>query len=200
MMFIVTRFVMAPKHILFVLFSLANPVAGHALSTSDCAQIQAIYGVTPSKCSAIAAQPFQLGTPGGATPVMVAPRPIVPISEPTLNMRQSNVFFTQSGAELDSTALLQLQRLADLLNAPAMQNVCLKLTGHSDSSGSNLVNLEIGAKRAAAVKNRLALLLRNPARIEVVQSMGEDIPLPGLDGNSVWQRRVTLWARDCPGS
>lgn len=169
------------RHVIFAVFGLTGPAMALGLSAADCAQIQATYGVMPSQCD---------GTQNAAYPGRF-------ITEPTDDMRQSNIFFVNSGADLDATAMLQLQRLAELLNAPSMQNVCLKLTGHSDATGGRLVNQEMGAKRAAAVKNRLALLMINPARIETVESMGEDSHLPGLREDSPWQRRVTIWARDC---
>lgn len=114
-------------------------------------------------------------------------------------MRQNNVFFTQSGDKLTPEAILQLQRLAEVLNSPTMSHTCIKLVGHSDSSGSELINMEVGTKRAIAVRNRLALLLQNPSRIEVTKSMGETRPLEGLPAESSWQRRVEIWARDCSG-
>lgn len=170
-----------------------QPALAQTLSATDCAQIQATYGVLPSSCT----QP-NAATASGRPPGDFSGSAAVPITEPTQEMRQSNIFFAARGAELDATALLQLQRLADLLNSPEMQRVCLRLTGHSDATGGNLVNTEMGAKRAAIVRNRLTLLLNNPARIEIVESLGEESHLPGLSIESPWQRRVTLWARDCP--
>lgn len=190
---------MLTRYVSILLLCLTGPAMGQGLSASDCVQIQTSYGVTPTRCQSI------LGTgPGGTvsqleTSLTRQNGSVPQLAEPTREMRQNSIFFTRSGTELSPGALLQIQRLAELLNSPAMQRVCLKLTGHSDSSGSNLVNMEIGAKRAAAVRNRLALLLNNANRIEVVQSLGEDSPLLGLNPGSVWQRRVTIWARDCPG-
>ncbi len=165
--------------------SLACPVMAQGLTAAECAQIQVAYGVSPSECQAAPA----------ATEIAV--QPVVSITEPTQDMRQNNVFFTKTGASLDAVGLLQLQRLADLLNAPSMQTICLKLVGHSDSSGGGVVNMEMGAKRATVVQNRLSVLLLNPRRVEAVQSMGEEAPLAGLPSTSQWQRRVTIWAREC---
>lgn len=166
-------------------------VWAQGLSPSECLQIQSIYGITPSSCNNSAA--VQSVFPQvQSTPVLTQ------LNAPTPEMRQNNIFFSEGGDQLTPEALLQIQQLAELLNATTLSRACLKLVGHSDSTGSNLVNLEMGTKRATAVRNRLALLLRNPARIEVVHSMGEVSPMPAFPSDSPWQRRVEIWARHCP--
>ncbi|WP_298262225.1 OmpA family protein [uncultured Litoreibacter sp.] len=177
------------RYIVVILLGFSSPALAQGLTDTKCAEIRAAYGVTPSECQRSAiATPMAMITPVG-----------LPITEPTQEMRQNNVFFTQGGTELSANALLQLQRLAEVLNAPSMQRTCLRLVGYSDSSGSGAINMEVGAKRAAVVQKRLSLLLLNPARIEGVQSMGEQGPLAGLAPDSTWQRRVEIWARNCPG-
>jgi len=169
-----------------IFFHLPLTAAAQRLTVAECAQIRATYGVIPAECREVT----------DYTPASILPR--TQLTEPTHDMRQNNIFFTQSGSALDSSGLLQIQRLADFLNAPSMQNVCLKLVGHSDTSGSAALNLEMGAKRATAVQTRLSILLLSPGRIEGIQSLGEEQPLAGLPPNSKWQRRVTIMARDCP--
>lgn len=169
-----------------VVMGLTGNALAQGLTASECAQIKRAYGVTPSECR------------GGAAPLAAAATvPAPPISEPTQEMRHNNIFFNQSRAALDPSSLLQIQKLADFLNAPSMQQACLKLVGHSDSSGGAVVNMEMGAKRASAVQSRLALLLKSPNRIEAVESKGEEQPLSGLPSTSAWQRRVTIWVRKC---
>ena len=157
----------------------ACPAGAQGLTAGDCAEIRAAYGIVPEACreGAVAAAPER--------------------TMPTEDMRRDNVFFTQGGTELDEAALLQVVRLAEVLNTRPMRGTCLRLVGHSDSSGEALLNLEIGAKRAVAVQNRLALLLDRPGRIEATQSRGEEAPLPGLPAASPWQRRVEIWVREC---
>lgn len=194
---------MLSRHLFPVLSALASPALGLDLSVADCAAIEAAYGARPSQCQGSATPSNGTNPVAAVIEPSVQTVPITPvqaITAPTSDMRQNNIFFTASGTELDATARIQIQRLADLLNSPAMERVCLKLVGHSDSTGSNLVNLEVGSKRALAVRNHLGLLLNDPNRIESVQSLGEDSPLPGLQEGSPWQRRVTLWVRDCPRS
>lgn len=167
-----------------------------ALTQEDCRQISQTYGLVPSECEVHA---FTNNT--NIHPLLgnsLAPNATAQLSEPSVAMRQNNIFFQQGGADLNPEALLQVQQLANLLNGDAMQRTCVQLVGHSDSSGSSLINWEIGAQRATAVRNRLALLLRNPSQVETISSKGEDAPLVGITPDSRWQRRVEIWARDCP--
>lgn len=163
--------------ILFVAFG--HTASAQGLSPQECDEIFAIYGVRA--CGV-----------GQATPVV--------LTEPTPKMRADNIFFRSGGVALDAQADLQIQRLAAVLNSASMRNVCLKLVGYSDSSGATATNLEIGQRRAAAVRNRMALLLSDPHRIELLESQGEGRPIQGLPAASPWQRRVEIWARTCSGA
>ena len=162
--------------------------SAQALSRSECKEVLQTYGVLPSSCPTTTAQETDVAA--------TTPQPV--LEAPTQEMRQNNIFFTQGGDALSSDALVQLQRLANVLNSPAMHRVCLQLVGHSDSSGSATLNMEVGTKRAFAVREQLRTLLQNSEQIEVAKSMGETSPLDGLSPASAWQRRVEIWARPCP--
>ena len=187
---------MKKLHLFLRVFSVAlagstGVILAQGLSPSECLQIQSIYGITPSVCQ----KPV---TAQSVFPQVQTTPALTQLTAPTPEMRQNNIFFSGGGDQLTPEALLQIQQLAELLNGTTLSRACLKLVGHSDSTGSNLVNLEMGTKRATAVRNRLALLLRNPARIEVVHSMGEVSPMTVFPSDSPWQRRVEIWARHCP--
>jgi outer membrane protein OmpA-like peptidoglycan-associated protein len=167
---------------IFVFIFSVGPASARGLTAAECSEVTQKYGVVPSECN------VKNSIQATALPTL---------NEPTPKMRQNNIFFTKGGAELGPEALLQLQRLAQALDSPAMQNTCIKLVGHSDSTGPNLSNMEIAANRTAVVRNRLSLLLNNSARIDRVETMGEGSPLEGISTDSPWQRRVEIWVRNC---
>tara|TARA_R110002020_G_scaffold26217_3_gene84785 strand:- start:1450 stop:1989 length:540 start_codon:yes stop_codon:yes gene_type:complete len=156
-------------------------VSAQALSAQECREIRSTYGLTLPQC----------GT-GGAITETALP------SGPTERDRESSIFFSGGGATLDPAAQRQILRLAQVLNTRPLRTSCLKLVGHSDSSGDAGVNLEMGARRAAAVRDMLGNLLDTPARIEAVESAGETRPLAQLPPDSPWQRRVEIRAKLCP--
>ena len=157
--------------------------AGHAqgLNTQDCEEIRRSYGIVLPQCA-------------GAE----APVGIDSLSRPTQKEREDNVFFPEGGAALDSVALAQIGRLARVLNTTAMGGSCLKLVGHSDSTGDAELNRQMGVRRAVAVREVLAAQIDTPARIATIESRGEDRPIARLPSNSPWQRRVEIWAQPCP--
>jgi len=164
--------------LLFMAFSQGAFAQG--LSQRECSEIRAIYQITPPQCS-------------GAPSIAVAQVG----TSPTPRDLENNVFFRGGGSQLDTTAISQLQRLANVLNTPEMINACLLLVGHSDSSGAADINMEISYNRAIAVRNMLGPLLSDATRIQNVQSEGETRPLVNLPTESQWQRRVAIWARNC---
>lgn len=171
---------MSIKWFFIVLLGLSQGALAQGLSQRECSEIRAIYQITPPQCQATpAAVVTQIGT------------------QPSRQDMENNVFFNGGGSQLDAKAVSQLQRLANALNTPEMVNACLRLVGHSDASGSADINMEIGYNRAVAVRNMLGPLLSNPTRIQDVQSDGETRPLTNLSAESPWQRRVSIWARNC---
>ncbi|EBA03771.1 OmpA family domain protein [Rhodobacterales bacterium HTCC2150] len=90
-----------------------------------------------------------------------------------------------------------LDMLAGILQYSSLSQTCLKLVGHSDTSGSAKANFNMGMLRAKAVKgyltNRTAFA---STRIEVT-SEGEDAPLQGISTTDPKNRRVEIWARHC---
>lgn len=170
-----------------------EPALAQALSSTECKEVLQTYGVLPSSCPTSGSARDEVATEQAPTTSARL------LDEPTQEMRQNNIYFAQGGDRLTPRSILQLQRLASVLNSPSMSHACIRLVGHSDSSGSDLINMEVGAKRAVAVRNQLALLLQDPSRIEETKSMGEASPQAEIPAESAWQRRVEIWARDCPG-
>ena len=112
-------------------------------------------------------------------------------------LRENHIFFPRGGANLDDDARGQIALLSRVLGTEAMMGTCLKLVGHSDSSGSATANLRLSERRAEAVRAELSSLMGATAPVIEVSGMGEDELLPSLPSTHVAQRRVTLWARAC---
>lgn len=148
------------------------------LTAAECDEILSAYNIVPDGCAGSGAVRASDG--------------------PTQRQKENNVFFAQGGSRLDPKAREQIVLLGKLLESPAMARSCLRLEGHSDTSGSSQVNRDIARKRAETVNAALARQLANPGRILEVTSRGEETPLANLSNESPWQRRVTLWARNCP--
>lgn len=111
--------------------------------------------------------------------------------------KESHVFFPNGGTQLDADATSQLNLLAQVLQTEVFSNACLKLVGHSDSSGGAAVNETIAMQRAKITAAYLKARMDAPERIVAVVSMGEKQLLETLPDESPWQRRVAFYARDC---
>jgi outer membrane protein OmpA-like peptidoglycan-associated protein len=119
------------------------------------------------------------------------------LEKPTQEMLENHVFFEAGGAVLDASAMAQITVLTRVLNTPLMQGACLRLVGHSDSSGSAQLNQKIGLERAEAVAAALQKGLDKPARILEVLSEGEERALKGFEPTSPFNRRVEIFAKSC---
>jgi outer membrane protein OmpA-like peptidoglycan-associated protein len=116
---------------------------------------------------------------------------------PSQEMLQNHVFFEAGGSALDARAITQLSVLANVLNTSMMQNACLRLVGHSDSSGSAERNQQIALERANAVAAQLRKGLDDANRVREVDSEGESRALEGFDPTSRYNRRVEIFAKTC---
>ncbi len=110
---------------------------------------------------------------------------------------ENNVFFPEGGAALDATAKAQITLLAQVLGTNAMAGTCLRLVGHSDSSGGATANAALSERRAIAVRDLIAQKLGNRAPEIEVSGAGESAPLSELPVTHIGQRRVALWAKRC---
>jgi len=148
--------------------------------TALCARAQEVYGVTPERC---------------VMPSAPAPKTTTGLSE---EMLESHIFFPQGGADLNDDAQVQIAVLLSVLDTTAMQNACLRLIGHSDSSGGGAANKALAQKRADTVANALRSGLKDPTRLRDVLSEGEAVPLQGIPTTSPLNRRVEIQAKTCP--
>ena len=170
-----------PQLLMLALLGVFDPSAATALNEADlCARAVKQYGVEPARCG--------LPSPGPSS----APNAL---SEEVL---ESHIFFPQGGASLNDDAQVQLAVLLSVLNTSVMQSACLRLIGHSDSSGGENANKALALKRAETVAAALRDGLKDPSRIRSVGSAGEALPLSGLESASVHNRRVEIQAKTCP--
>lgn len=137
------------------------------------------YGVRVDACNEPASKPVQSG------------------SEPSPQQSESHVFFLRGGAALSEEARRQIVLLAAVLETTPMRNTCLRLVGHSDSSGSTDANLRLSESRAQAVAAALRGRMQDAERIEFVEGAGEGSPLVGFPESSKYNRRVSIEARSC---
>lgn len=167
--------------LLMLIFALPFTPAGAAdFSTQACQEIAQKYGVTPQSC-----------------PLDNSAKRWVRSQDLGSEVQENHVFFSSGGTVLDAGARAQIALLARILAAAPMHQACLRLIGHSDTSGGAQANHRLALKRAEAVRAELAKYLSNAARIESVEALGETQPLDGLKGSSPWQRRVEIQARSC---
>lgn len=114
------------------------------------------------------------------------------------HMLQDHIFFVRGGKKLDPFAKHRLDMLASALRAPLFENTCLRFIGHSDIGGDADANLALSLVRAEVVHEYLEAQLGPSMPKSWVEGHGETDPLPSLDASDALNRRVTLWARDCP--
>lgn len=169
----------------FVMFSLvfsflANPVFPGITQLS----------VDADRCAIYQALTGSLGP--GCVEQPLADIPTRSFLDPDLNGYFVNFDFNSD--ELMPNALDHLTRLSQVLNGPLL-NLCVKLVGHTDTTGSPEYNMELSERRADAVR----LYLAGPGLIGSVRlqadGRGESAPLPGLSGDDATNRRVEVLAR-----
>jgi peptidoglycan-associated lipoprotein len=86
--------------------------------------------------------------------------------------------------DLDESALTDEARTAVEAKAPVLlrhTNMRIRITGHTDSQGSDEYNLALGLRRAAETKRYLSALGVDESRMEIV-TMGEE--RPAVNGNT----------------
>lgn len=89
-----------------------------------------------------------------------------------------------------------IKRLGTVLSSDAMSNTCIRVTGHTDTVGSEDYNKGLGQKRALLVATQLAELGKiNPERIQIA-SAGETRPLPDISGDDPLNRRVEFSTKE----
>jgi OOP family OmpA-OmpF porin len=84
------------------------------------------------------------------------------------------LYFETGGTELTAESAAKLPRLIEILKGRAAPEV--EVVGHTDTVGPNPVNVRLARERAALVRDRIAEIGLDPARI-AVSSHGENNPV-----------------------
>lgn len=124
--------------------------------------------------------------------------PAIAQAELSAETTQNHVLFQNGGTNLSSAAKEQIKMLGAVFNTPTMQSACVKLVGYSDQSGGTSANLRISLARAESVAAELREHLNQPERIELTEGLGAEGFLPEISPNDPRQRRVAIYARNCP--
>ncbi len=87
---------------------------------------------------------------------------------------KSDVLFDVNSSTLKPGAYDEINRVAAVLNEYPQTNIMI--SGHTDSTGSEVYNQQLSERRAAAVKNSLGAQAVNPMRMTTV-GYGESQPI-----------------------
>lgn len=101
------------------------------------------------------------------------------------------VEFDLGTARLATDAAQRLDRLASTLKDPALAGARFLVTGHTDTSGSDAINVPLSCNRAKAVRDHLLSRGFDPARLDAV-GFGARRPLDGTPAADAANRRVEI--------
>ena len=101
------------------------------------------------------------------------------------NVLQAMVYFDYDQSDIRDDSKATLDQKIPLLNANP--NLTIKVTGHTDSRGSDEYNVALGQRRARAVRDYLVRNGIATARI-VIDSRGEEQPVAQGDDESAWSQ------------
>jgi peptidoglycan-associated lipoprotein len=107
-----------------------------------------------------------------------------PPTDAPVSSRERTALLATIYFDLDESALTEESRSAVEAKAPVLlrhPNMRIRITGHTDSQGSDEYNLALGLRRAAETKRYLAALGVDEGRMEIV-TMGEE--KPAVQGNT----------------
>jgi len=99
------------------------------------------------------------------------------------------VSFLKNSAELTEQAKAEARVFAQAMQRPELAKSRFRIEGHTDTSGSRALNLDLSARRAAAVADFLSNLGVSRSRLDT-KGYGPDHPLPGKSAASPDNRRV----------
>lgn len=97
--------------------------------------------------------------------------------------------FMLGSAELTNQAREEAKVFASALLRPELADKRFLIEGHTDSSGSRALNLDLSRRRAAAVADYLSTLGVKGDRLDI-RGYGPDRAIPGRRASSPANRRV----------
>lgn len=125
-----------------------------------------------------------------------------PINRAAAVRTDGNSYFIQFA--FDSSTLLDiykehLDRLVVVLNTEALAGSCLKVTGHTDTVGTDDYNLKLSVRRAQSVVKYIRQTNAVSSDRITIEGAGEKRPLPGIHGEHALNRRVEFSTKTRPG-
>lgn len=106
------------------------------------------------------------------------------------------IHFALNSFDLEPEFKEHLERLSSVLTSEAMLKTCLRVTGHTDTSGDADYNMQLSQKRAIMVATYLAEVGKiDPTRVQIA-ALGETEPLPEIPGNDSRNRRVAFSTKE----
>jgi len=147
---------------------------------------------SPAATPGLTASPANVGTPArrpAATRVAnrrPAPAAKAAVQERRMDLRLS---FMLGSAELTNQAREEAKVFASALLRPELADKRFLIEGHTDSSGTRALNLDLSRRRAAAVADYLSTLGVKSDRLDI-RGYGPDRPIPGRRAISPANRRV----------
>lgn len=100
--------------------------------------------------------------------------------------------FEYDSDRLTPAARTQARELRAALMAPALAALSFSIQGHTDSAGTGAYNRGLSLRRALAVKRALTAETGVAAHRLIAVGLGENFPVPGLDGRDGRNRRVEI--------
>jgi outer membrane protein OmpA-like peptidoglycan-associated protein len=128
--------------------------------------------------------------------ITIAKHPRVKTKPPAIDYKAAKsesgyyIHFAFDSEKLEKQYRDHLDRLAIVLNSPAMKDNCIKITGHTDTVGSAQYNLALSRRRAQTVYNYLTSSGKINKQRFTIEAAGEARPLPEKAGISPYNRRV----------
>jgi outer membrane protein OmpA-like peptidoglycan-associated protein len=106
------------------------------------------------------------------------------------------IHFALNSFDLEPEFKEHLQRLSSVLTSEAMLKTCLRVTGHTDTSGDADYNMQLSQKRAIMVATYLAEVGNiDPTRVQI-SAVGETEPLADISGRDPHNRRVAFSSKE----
>lgn len=103
--------------------------------------------------------------------------------------------FAFNSKDLTPEYKAHLQRLGQVLTAPDLAALCVRLVGHTDAVGGQAFNLALSKRRAETVRGFLTSAAGVDAKRLSAVGIGKVAPLPGYAELHPLQRRVEILAK-----
>jgi outer membrane protein OmpA-like peptidoglycan-associated protein len=147
----------------------------------------------PGATKTILVQPLQASKPIIAT---VKPARIPLTHQAAKSENGYFIHFALNSFDLEPDYKAHLERLSTVLSSEAMLKTCLRVTGHTDTSGAADHNMKLSQKRAIMVATYLAEVGKiDPTRVQIA-ALGETEPLPEIAGHDSHNRRVAFSTKE----